>query len=310
LSNHRPAFSLICVDWGTTNLRAFALDEHGNIAEKRESESGIQNVQQGDFKSILNGLIQDWQTNNSESTLVLMSGMIGSRQGWLEAPYATCPVSPQDLIDGLVSVPDENSTWITPGICVPAETGRPDVMRGEETQVFGALRFLQRDDAVLCLPGTHSKWVAVDQGAITRFSTAMTGEVFHVMREHSILATLMTDNGEHDARAFGEGLKQSAEPGGLLNHLFTVRSKGLFNSLPGNALSSYLSGILIGHEIRELASLTHTESKEIILLGSSILSKRYAQALTLMGLSFVALDNDIATTQGLFSMAQQAGLIK
>lgn len=300
---------LICIDWGTTNLRAFALDRDGHIVDKFEAGFGIKNVANGDFGHVFSDLPRHWRDNTTQAVPVLMSGMIGSRQGWLETPYAPCPASPQDLATGLVQVPGEESTWIVPGICLLPDTGRPDVIRGEEVQVFGALDYLQRSEALLCLPGTHSKWVHAEKGVITAFATAMTGEVFQIMSEHSILGALMSDDSCHHPEAFEQGLSQAGQPGGLLNHLFTVRTNGLFDSLPATSLSSYLSGILIGHEIADLSKKAHQGEQEIVLLGSSTLAKRYGEAFDCIGQPFVSLDNDIATCRGLLSIARHAKLL-
>ena len=256
---------MIAVDWGTTSFRAYRLDRNGAIVETRAAPKGILAVPAGGFESVLHEQIDGW----GEEGPVVMSGMVGSRQGWIEAPYVPCPAGFHEVAAAMREV--RKGIWIVPGVSCRDASGVPDVMRGEETQVLGAER-----DGLFCLPGTHSKWVEVRAGRIERFSTAMTGEVYAVLKSHSILGRMM-EEGRPDARAFQHGLERSGEPGGLLHHLFGVRTKGLMGDLDGAASSSYLSGLLIGHEIRAV------RPRSFLVLGEPRLAELYSEAAAALG---------------------------
>ena len=266
---------MIAVDWGTSSLRCYRLDAHGNIVDSRSSSRGILNVTAGQFSAVLDEQIQGW-----DEALVVMSGMVGSRQGWVEAPYVPCPAGFDEITAKLVEV--RQGVWIVPGLSCRDPAGVPDVMRGEETQILGC-----GADGTICLPGTHSKWVEVKNGRIERFSTFMTGEVYAVLRQHSILGRMM-EEGKPDAGAFADGVKRSGEAGGLLHHLFGVRTRGLMGELGAGAAASYLSGMLIGHELRA------RKAQPFSILGAPQLAALYALAAQALGIETRTLDPNAA----------------
>lgn len=290
------AIATILADWGTTNLRAAALDGAGNVVDRRDVPQGLRQVNGRDFAAVFDDTMDDWRADGTVP--VLMSGMIGSRQGWVEAPYCPCPVTAADLADRLTPVPDRPGAWIVPGVCLPAAGPRHDVMRGEEVQVFGALDLTGRDTACLCLPGTHSKWVQADTGAITRFATAMTGEVFAVVQAHSILGMMMRDDAGFSEPAFRRGLERSGEAGGLLHQLFTVRADGLFDALDGDQSRDFLSGVLIGYEIRGLAPLFPACGADVLLIGTGSLGRCYEIAFDHLDVSYQTVPTEDATLRG------------
>jgi len=286
---------MIAVDWGTSSLRAHRLGPDGKVLEKREAPLGILQIQGGDFAAALESQAGDWEA--AGETTILMSGMIGSRQGWSEASYVECPAGAADLARRLHPVAWRGKTLrIVPGL-VDRSGGVPDVMRGEETQLVGALPALGPGRHTICLPGTHSKWVRVEDGRIAGFRTHMTGEVFAVLKQHSILGRLMSEGPDDDA-AFGAGVDRAREAGGLLHHLFGARTRGLFDELPAASLSSYLSGLLIGHEL----AAEDARAATVHVLGAPHLARRYLQALERLGRSAAALDPDAAAA-GLFRIA-------
>ena len=297
---------MIFVDWGSTNARAFLLDEDGRIAQRRAVPCGVRSIEPGGFASALDNLAEGWRRDRR--TPIVMAGMIGSRHGWIEAPYGECPVTAADLARLLVPVPRADNVWIVPGVCLPPTGRRRDVMRGEELQVFGALKIAGLTEAVLCLPGTHSKWVRAAGSTITDFATAMTGEVFQVMTHYSILGALMAERSAHDPKAFARGLDCAGEPGGLLHHLFSVRVEGLFDSVPVEGLVSYLSGILIGHEVRELSRAFAADDREILLVGAESLTGRYAEALDHLATPFHRMAGEEAAVRGLLALTAHADL--
>src|SRR5687767_197857 len=243
--------ALIGVDWGTSAFRAALLDGVGKILDRRAGPHGILMVKDGDFAGVLSDQTRTWLAE--ARVPVLMSGMIGSRQGWIEAPYVTTPAGVADLAAALVPVKfDGAEVHIVAGVECASGTMR-DVVRGEETQVFGALEKLGAEGGRFLLPGTHSKWIVAEGGEIVSFSTYMTGEIYGAMRNHSILGRLMQDGGEA-AAAFARGVKdgsRAGSPGALLNRLFGVRTAGLFGEMDGVELPDYLSGLLIGAEIAD-----------------------------------------------------------
>jgi 2-dehydro-3-deoxygalactonokinase len=277
---------MIAIDWGTSSLRCYRLDAHGKIIESRSSTDGILNVPAGRFPHVLEQQIAGW-----DETPVVMSGMVGSRQGWKEAPYVPCPAGFDEIAAKLVEV--RQGIWIVPGLSCRDAAGVPDVMRGEEVQILGC-----GVDGTICLPGTHSKWVEVRGGRIERFSTAMTGEAYAVLKQHSILGRMM-EEGTPDTEAFAQGVRRSGDEGGLLHHLFGVRTRGLMGELAPAASASYLSGILIGHELRSRAT------GEVLLLGAPALTALYAEAAALLGLGTRTLDPD-AAVRCLFRLASRA----
>jgi 2-dehydro-3-deoxygalactonokinase len=246
----------------------------------------------------LEAQLQDW----IDDTPIVMSGMIGSRQGWREVPYAECPAGAADIARLMQRIEWGNGrrAWIAPGLSCRDGAGVPDVMRGEETQIIGALAALPEGAATICLPGTHSKWVRWRDGRIAGFATAMTGEVFAVLRRHSILGRLMAEGGDaHDSDAFAAGLRRAGEAGGLLHHLFGARTRGLFGEIGESALPSYLSGMLIGHEI---AALAPPGGGAIHLIGATALVELYREALASCGRDSRIIDSD-CVARGLFLLA-------
>ena len=285
---------MIGIDWGTTSLRAYRLQGR-TIIDRRQSQSGITTIPAGAFPETLRTLIADWLADGE--THILMAGMVGSRQGWVEAPYLPCPADPAALAAALVEIPfGDLHLAIVPGLTHRDVAGIPEVMRGEETQLAGATT----RDALFCLPGTHSKWATVERGIVTGFTTAMTGEIFAALRHHTILGRMMAD-GPPDDEAFRRGIARARSEGGLLHHLFGIRTLGLFGELTETAAPAYLSGLLIGTEIAAIAP-----TQEVHLIGDPALCRLYALALAEFGLTSQLEPPDLAAS-GLALIAEHAG---
>ena len=296
--------ALIGLDWGTTNARGFRFAVDGGLVETRERPLGILQVKDGAFAAAFATLVGDWRDAAPDAP-VLMCGMIGSRQGWHEATYATLPAGGADLAATLARVPGvAGDVRIVPGATGAGLAGAPDVMRGEETQIVGALESGESGDALFVLPGTHSKWVEVRGGRIQRFATFMTGEVYAALRGHTILGRLMADGAEDEA-GFAAGLARAREPGGLLHHLFSARTLGLFDRLKADALAPYLSGLLIGHEIA--AARAAFGDGAVAIVGGATLARRYAAAL---GPSARTIAGEASAARGLWRIARAAGLVR
>jgi len=283
----------ILVDWGTTNLRAYLVDNSGEVLETRQRQQGIRNVGDGKFADAITEILKDWDS----TCPVLMSGMIGSAQGWHEVPYVNCPSSIEDIAHVLTPISDNPRYSIVPGVLYQAPDEMFDVMRGEEVQIFGALDLSKQKDAVLCLPGTHSKWAYVKGGVLESFSTSMTGEIYSILKTHSILGALMSD-GPDDEAAFNKGLERSGAEGGLLHHLFSTRTEGLFDQIRPEGLPSYMSGILLGHELRNSAP-SELNGNPVLLVSEGILGQKYMSAFEYFGIPVQLVSAEDATVRGL-----------
>lgn len=315
-----PTPELLALDWGTTHLRAFLM-RGGQVLQERGGDFGIQQLGGQEpvrFEAALAQLAGDWLAP-WPALPVIACGMVGSAQGWREAPYAPTPADPQSLGAQCVQVQAQGgrTLHIIPGVLHRPAQGAPDVMRGEETQVAGALLahagWAARAEFVL--PGTHSKWVAVRDGRIVSVRTFMTGEVYAVMRAHSILGRLMPADApapEVEAQqAFDAGVRaaQEGSAGGLLHQLFSARTLGLAGGWPHALLADYLSGLLVGSELQgALAAGEGDASAPLVLVGSAALGARYQRALTLLGRPAEAVVENTAP-RGLWSVARALGLL-
>lgn len=302
---------MIAVDWGTSSLRAYRLDAAGAVLAQRHVSIGLLECT-GRFAAVLAEQVRDW-----DDECIVMAGMIGSRNGWREVPYAACPAGPDALAAGMVEFSEPllpgRRLFIVPGLADRPAGGTPDVMRGEETQLLGLYDALDgAGPHTVCLPGTHSKWATVERGRIVRFRTAMTGELYAVLKRHSLLGALMAPDAADDEAGFLRGIDASGMPGGLPNHLFSVRSLGLFGELTPEASPSYLSGLLIGHELRGLAPFDcDIEPKRLTvvhLIGSAALTGHYVRALRHLGVQALAHDEALAT-RGLHRLARARRLV-
>jgi 2-dehydro-3-deoxygalactonokinase len=301
---------LIALDWGTSSLRAFLMGDDGVVLDTHAAPMGIMQVAEGGFPAAFADVAGQW-LQATPGLPALASGMIGSAQGWLQAPYCQGPTGLQELAAGLVSVPAGNGTTlhIVPGIAM--ENPRPEVMRGEETQIFGAL-FLYpalRESARLVMPGTHCKWVSVADGGISGFETFMTGELFAVLQAHSILGRPARDAGGQaaaDGKAFADGIAAArTSQNGVAPLLFSARTLVLSGKLPAADSLNYLSGLLIGDELR--CALGQGTDK-LALIGDAALCQRYITALAQFGVTDATIITG-ATEAGLWQIARHAGLV-
>lgn len=266
----------IAVDWGTSHLRAFAMQGAQAVAEV-SNDKGMGKLARDQFEGALLALIGPWLDGRVE---VIACGMVGSRQGWHEAPYRAVPCVALDPA-ALVRVPTQDPRLrlsIVPGLKQPIPA---DVMRGEETQIAGALALMPGFDGVICLPGTHSKWVHVSAGEVVSFQTAMTGEMFALLSEQSVLRHGMAGDGWDNA-AFGAALSEAiSQPERLGARLFALRAEGLLNNLDPAAARARLSGLLIGVELA--AARAYWLGQPVAIVGADRLAALYARALTSQG---------------------------
>lgn len=293
---------MIAVDWGTSNLRAYRLDRHGQVRDQVASANGITKVAPGGFPAALLETAGPWLRDGERH--VLLCGMVGSRQGWVEAPYLPCPASPADIAAALIEVPfAEAQVKLIPGLSARDSArdsaGTPEVMRGEETKLIGLMAPLN-GDGLVCMPGSHTKWARLAGGRIAGFATYFTGEAFAALRDATILGRMMTGTAI-DPEGFCRGVARSGDAGHLLHHLFGVRTLGLFGELTEAASAGYLSGLLIGHEVRAAMPPAGT----VRLAGDAALTGLYAAAITQCGGTAQMLALDTAAA-GLALIGEQA----
>lgn len=297
--------ALIGIDWGTSSLRAFLIGKQGEVLDGVSSPEGIMQVAGQTFEAVLDRLIGPWVA--VRTLPILASGMITSRNGWVETSYAEMPLGACRLAETLV--PHEVSSGARIHFVTGASTehaGGPDVMRGEETQIIGASA-LGLNEGAFVMPGTHSKWVEVADGKIVDFSTYMTGEIFAALKGHTILGTLMKED-TFNEEAFQLGVKAGLEGAShLLHSLFHVRTLPLMGKIPNVATADYMSGLLIGTEV-SAATTDEAEVGPITIVGRSDLSHRYEIALRIAGLESRHAPDDIVA-KGHFLIARAAGLI-
>ncbi len=284
--------TIIGVDWGTSSFRAYRLSADGTILQRIESPRGILTIDADAHEAVLADLVGEWLTDGAPP--ILMSGMIGARQGWVEAPYAQCPAGLREIASAIVTIETRTlgDIGLVPGVSTAGRDGAPDVMRGEETQILGALAAMNRVEGVFVLPGTHSKWARVEAGRIVSFATYMTGELFAALKDHTILGRLM-ETGPEDKLGFAEGVRAASrleQPGDILHAIFMTRTLGLFDRLKPGQLSDYLSGLLIGAELRTGAR----DAPGAVVIGSPALTARYCAAGELLGLSLEPAPQDCA----------------
>ena len=301
---------LIALDWGSTNVRASLLDTAGRAVDTRQAARGILSVTDGGFGEVLEQLCGDWLAQSTAP--VLASGMIGSRQGWKEAPYLDCPAGAAGAARALAVVETGvhgRTLHIVPGVRCRSSSGVWDVMRGEETQIWGALCLLQATGKprprVCVLPGTHSKWAWLDaQARIQRFETYMTGERVSVLCQHSILGKLM-EAGQDRPHAFDQGAALGLERPERITHLlFSARTQVLLGGLQPDDVPDYLSGLLIGAEVAGAmrGPGAHEPPQLVTLIGNENLCSRYAKVLAMSGVKALSAPADAANF-GLWQIA-------
>lgn len=292
--------ALIAVDWGSSALRGARLDATGRVLEEVAFPCGVLSVAPGDFPHVFDRCFGTWLAHSD--ALCLVSGMAGSRQGWSEAPYCHCPAGLNELVSHLHWLRPARLALV-PGLCTE-QGNTPDVMRGEEVQVMGAMILSAQADGCFVLPGTHSKWVTVAQQRVTGFQTFMTGEFYAWLSQHSLLARSVDVAAPFDGPAFDRGVDAALAGNSLLHTVFGTRTLSLFDRMGAAALASYLSGLVIGDELRARPA---TGATHVCLIGAGPLTERYERALARCGLSSSRLGAE-ATWAGHHAIAQHLSL--
>jgi 2-dehydro-3-deoxygalactonokinase len=290
---------LLACDWGTTNLRAWTLDEAGAVVSRAAFPLGVSRLAPGEAPVRFAAEVRP--ALGAEGLPAILCGSIGSNLGWATIPYADCPTDVADLAGRLSPVADRVS--IVPGLRCQGITGAPDILRGEETQVLGWLALnpnRRQGRHLLCLPGTHAKWVVVEDGRVVRFVTAMTGELFAVLSHHSLLKS---EAPADDDAAFNEGLAAAGAGDALAARLFSARSRVVGGDAEPASTPSYLSGLLIGAEVATAPSLLGLAGSDVALIGDAVLCARYAGALSRAGVDSAIFDGEAAAIAGLWTLS-------
>ena len=288
------ADGFIAVDWGTTNRRAYLMGNDGRHSDEFEDSQGILSVERGGFDAA----VQQVRDRMGDRPM-LLGGMIGSNRGWLEAPYVACPAGLDDLAQGLVW-PAEGAA-IVPGVSYI--NGRADVMRGEEVQILGAVESGEVPrDCLVCHPGTHNKWIWVTGGRIEAFRTVMTGEIFSLLKKQSILSDLLQTEAEPDD-AFREAVRRSLSGTGVTAALFEARAGCLLGRLPKENAASFVSGLLIGEDVR--VGLAEYGGPRTIVMGRPELTRLYTAALGVAGVGSEEVDGEEAFIAGAARIAER-----
>ena len=309
--------ALIGLDWGTSSLRAFLFGADGTLLDRRCTGHGIQHLPAGGYAAAFLAVAKEW-LDRVPGLPVIAAGMVGSRNGWREVPYVPCPASPVAIAAGLVAFDTGHGViHLVPGL---SQSGPfPDVMRGEEVQILGGLLHdpMLAERSLFVLPGTHCKWADVEAGRVTKFTTYLTGELFELLREHSLLGRPAKESSpaglaqalDHHTFVNGVAVARAGGASGVMPRLFSTRSLFLSGELTPLQTLEYLSGLLIGEEIRSvLARLNNAACPPVVLLGDPALCARYQLALDTFGIPHVHCLNETGPL-GIWQIAQAAGIV-
>jgi len=297
--------AFIAVDWGTSNARFALCDAQGQSLEMREGPGAARS--RGRFAEVFGETTATWRDKHGELP-ALMCGMVGSAFGWVEAPYLPCPEDLDELAVAALRIRD--GVHVVPGMRCTNPLGAPDVMRGEETQLLGALRLGNLAGAgrqLVCMPGTHTKWVSVSGGVVQEFLTAPTGELFAMLCEHSVLVRDQATPITHSLKDFERGLAEAARhPGALVHQIFQARSLRLDQQLSAEGAASWTSGLLIGADVGgALTMFDEEENASVLVIGAPRLTESYAVALARRGRKAVQIDGAQAALAGLAHIFQE-----
>ncbi|MEH3117297.1 MAG: 2-dehydro-3-deoxygalactonokinase [Methylorubrum populi] len=293
---------MIGVDWGSSNLRAYRFGPDGTVLGRRSGGPGAATLGPDAFEPALAGILAGWADGRVP---IVLAGMAGRRGGWREAPYLPCPADPAHLAAAAVAIPSEiGPCFLVPGLSIRGRDGVAGVMRGEETQILGA----GLAAGTLVLPGTHSKWARLTEGRITDFATAMTGELYALLLDHSLIGQVATQAACDRPDAFTAGVRRALAADGIERLLFSARAEVLLGALEPEAVESYLSGLLIGGEI---AALHDFLDGPPILIGAAALCTRYAAALALAGYPSAEIrGGETAVARGLWRIGRDIAALR
>lgn len=303
--------TLIGLDWGTTSFRAHLIGSDGVLLDTIHSPEGIMSPEGKDFAKTFKMLVGPW-LSEYPNLPVIASGMITSRNGWLETPYLPLPAGPSDFANALtcLDINDTQKIYFVTGASYKNDAGDPDIMRGEEVQILGCLQENNGPQEIFLLPGTHSKWAIARLGTIESFMSFMTGEIYALLNNHSILGTLATPNKKSLSDGFLKGVKRRlGSSTSLLHQVFSARTLALFDQLPSDEISDFISGLLIGDEVKSAVRKFNIEASQAVhIIGRDDLAEKYSIALDAINISNKITSEHAAAT-GLYQIAKGARII-
>lgn len=285
----------LIIDWGTTNFRAFAVDINGQVITKTEWQLGLLQVENRKFAASLQTVLEDW-LGEYQQLPIYMAGMIGSAQGWVDVPYVEAPITVNRLAEKThqFKLPWGAPATIVPGVSYQPTAGIFDVMRGEEVQLFGLQSLKNIDDFVALFPGTHSKHMYINAKTLSSFSTFMTGELFSILSKNSIIGMGLPKQ-RASITTFERGVTESGKVT-LTSQLFAARTHRLFGNFEESEVLDYLSGLLIGEELKALSS------KKVYLVGGEKLCCQYQQACVFLGIQASIVNGDDVFLNGMLQI--------
>ncbi|MEW7008779.1 2-dehydro-3-deoxygalactonokinase [Lentilitoribacter sp. EG35] len=296
----------IAVDWGTSNLRVWLMS-YRQVVDAKTADTGMSSLEPCEFEAALLELISDWLDDHSGTRMQIVAcGMVGARQGWIEAPYVQVPCNP--VASKIVQPKTHNQRLDVNILSGLSQMDPPDVMRGEETQIAGFISGREDVSGILCMPGTHSKWICLNRGMVEQFTTALTGELYSLICEHSVLKTL-TDKKSADADEFAKGIARAVHaPDMVLNSIFSLRARAVLQGANQIETAAFLSGLLIGSEI--VSIMKNMPSGKLYLLGAGKLGELYSQALHILGHDFEKINVTELTLKGLIQARETLTKVK
>lgn len=287
--------SYIALDWGSTNLRAWWI-QNGLIKETRNSSSGVTQLNGLSFEAVFKSITLDWPIHDIP---IFMAGMVGSNVGWFETEYLNCPICIDNLYKQLTHI--NHVGWIIPGICNQDENNY-NVIRGEETQLLGAYKTIQSNTYIL--PGTHSKWISMERNKVTNFKTFMTGELRSILLSNSLIGKNLPEQID-DSESFYLGLENAVKGESIISNFFQLRARYILGFLAQEKVGSFLSGLLIGHEINSMGEIGAKDDSPVVLISGGVLEKLYKIALNYMNKKYEVIDSNMAFLNGIRSMVYE-----
>ena len=279
---------ILAIEWTSAAFHAFLFAEDGTLLDQRQHARGINHITDGAFEAALREIAGDWA---AQASRIYLTGMITSRNGWVETPYAEAPTSLQDILAKAIT---KNVDGLAPLIFLPGVSVRhplPDMMRGDDLKIIGAMA---QGSGLVALPGAHTKWAMVENGSIARFATYMTGEIGTLLKSNSLVGRLIPEQSTDNPDAFLHGVRLAWDRsigGNVLRRIFSARSMVLFDELAPADIADYLSGLLIGAEIDEVFQEFRQQEKHVTLIGPPALCGRYALALREAGMTSTIVEN-------------------
>lgn len=289
----------IVIDWGTTNFRAFLVSHQNILLDSVSAEKGLMQIECDNFSEVLHTILSNW-IGDFQHIPVLMAGMVGSAKGWKDVGYAQTPANLSDFVKKAYrfTLPWGAPGLITPGVAHHIRSKRSDVMRGEEVQTMGLSKIKECTDFIAILPGTHSKHVSFNNNKISQLSSFLTGEFYSILLNHSLLGTGLSDSETLDKEVFEQGVLEG-QHGELTNKVFQTWSMRLFSQLSTENAADFLSGLLIGYELRNV------QHQKIYLVGGDGLCSRYQIACNLLAIPSEVVSGDLCFLAGMIAIKKE-----